>query len=126
MTNFECLDEAARALGSPPAGLRIAEILTRAGALFPAMANVSKDSASATMDYQTINVRGRASRPGDFRSGDRWNRSPAFIKVDRGVWRRLSDSERTGFQKLWTSDAPLLRQESFDASEWESLTRTAR
>lgn len=56
MTNFECLDEAAKALGSPPAGLRISEILTRAAALFPTMASVSKDSASATMDFQTINT----------------------------------------------------------------------
>jgi hypothetical protein len=121
MTNYECLDEAAKALGSPPAGLRITEILNRAVALFPAMASVSKDGASATMDFQTINVRGRASRPGEFSAADRWNRSPAFIKVDRGVWRRLSEEERTTFKKLWINGEQLLRQESFDSSEWNAL-----
>jgi hypothetical protein len=126
MTNFECLDEAARALGSPPARLRIGDILNRAATLFPSMAGVSKDSASATMDFQTINVRARASRSGDFSAADRWNRSPAFVKVDRGVWRRLSEAERAMFKDLWLNGEKLLRQESFDASEWDAVThRTA-
>ena len=123
MSNYERLDEAAKALGSPPAGVRIGELLTRAASIFPDMANVSKDSASATMDFQTINVRGRTNRPGDFNSLDRWNRWPAFIKLERGVWRRLSDDERARFAKLWARGEPLLRQESFDGSDWDDLMR---
>ena len=123
MTNFECLDEAAKALGSPPAELRLSDILNKAATLFPRMAGVSKDSASATMDFQTINVRSRANRPGDFGASDRWNRSPAFIKVGRGLWRRLSDEERATFKRLWIDGEPLLRQEAFDPSQWDSLAR---
>jgi hypothetical protein len=126
MTNFDYLDQAAKELGSPPTGLRIGEILDRAAQLFPAMANVSKDSASASMDFQTINVRGRASYPGDFDAPDRWNRSPAFIKVARGVWRRLSEEERAVFATLWRKREPLLRQESFDAADWDQVFRSSR
>ena len=121
MTNFDRLDEAAKSSGSPPAALSLSQILTRAAALFPEMANVSKDSASASMEYQTINVRGRAGRPGDFAAPDRWNRSPAFLKVGRGMWRRLSEQERATFQRLRTQGAPILKQESYEANEWDSL-----
>ncbi len=122
MTNSERLDEAARELGSPPKELRLDEILQRARALFREMASTSRDSASATMDFQTINVRGRANAPGDFERSDRWNRSPAFVKARPGVYRRLSQDERTTFHRLWQAGERMLRRESFDASEWERIT----
>lgn len=125
MTNFDRLDAAAKALGSPPATIRLGEVLARAASMFPEMAAVGADSAAATMDFQTMNVRGRASKPGDFKASARWNRSPAFLKVGPGVWRRLSDAERAALAKLWVQGAPLLRKPEFDASEWDRLVGSA-
>jgi hypothetical protein len=126
MTHYECLDQAAKALGSPPAALRLREILDKAGELFSAMANVSEASASATMDYRTINIRGRTHYPRNFDVQDDWNRSPAFIKVERAIWRRLSEEERAVFAILWSKGETLLRQESFDVAEWEKLFQADR
>jgi hypothetical protein len=121
MTNYDHLDQAAESLGAAPNGLRLAEILARAQQMFPEMAGVKPESAGATMDFQTINVRGRASRAGDFASSDRWNRSPAFIKLGPGVWRRLTAPERAAFAEHWQKGHPLLRQESFTPAEWDAL-----
>jgi hypothetical protein len=121
MNNFERLDEAAKELGSPPRELPLDDIIRRAKALYPEMASSSKDSLSATMDFQSINVRGRANTPGDFSKSDRWNRSPAFLKVGRGIYRRLSEDERAVFRKLFDSGNTLLRQEAFDSADWGRL-----
>ena len=121
MTNYDRLDEAAKQLGSPPAELPLDDIIRRAKALHPEMASSPRDGLSATMDYQAINIRGRASAQGDFEKSDRWNRSPAFLKVGRGVYRRLSEAERRVFRQLWDAGETLLRRESFDAAEWDRL-----
>ncbi len=123
MSNYDRLDEAAKQLDSPPRELRLDDIIRRARALYPEMASSPRDGLSATMDYQTINVRGRASKPGDFAKSDRWNRSPAFLKVAPGVYRRLSDEERALFRKLFDGGEPLVRKESFDPAEWDALAK---
>ncbi|NUP96773.1 MAG: hypothetical protein HUU28_11480 [Planctomycetaceae bacterium] len=119
----EYLDEVARQLGSPPRELAIGEILSALRSRFPEMAGKSNDSLSASMDFQTINVRGRANTPGDFRRADRWNRFPAFLKTGRGVYRRLSEHERAEFLRRWAGGDPLLQRESFDAADWDRLLR---
>lgn len=121
MNNFERLDAAAKELGSPPRELPLDDIIRRAKALYLEMASSSKDSLGASMDFQSINVRGRANTPGDFAKPDRWNRSPAFLKVGRGIYRRLSEDERAVFRKLFDSGNTLLRQEAFDAADWDRL-----
>ena len=123
MTQAECFDEAAKALGSPPLEFKLDAVMARAAAMFEHMASVKKDSASATLDFSTINIVGRANKPRDFVSSDRWNRSPAFIKVGRGLWRRLSDEERAAFQRMWSRREPLLQQAEFDVADWEALVR---
>lgn len=123
MTNYERLDAAAAALGSPPATFDVREVLGRAQEMFPELARVKPDSASASCDYQTINVRSRASKPGDFELPDRWNRTPCFLKVRTGIWRRLSEDERAAFARLWSDGDPLLRREAFTAAEWEATVR---
>lgn len=119
--SYEYLDEVARQIGSPPRELTMSELLSALRSRFPEMAGKSNDSLSASMDFQTINVRGRASTPGDFNRPDHWNRFPAFLKTGRGVYRRLSDHERTEFRRLWAAGDPLLRRESFEATDWERL-----
>lgn len=96
-------------------------ILRRASAIYPKMRETKKDSAAATMDFQTINVRGRANKPGDFTRSDRWNRSPAFLKVGPGLYRRLDEKERAAFARLWQRGEDLLRRASFDAPQWDVL-----
>lgn len=120
-SNYDRLDEAAAALGSPPKELSLDQILGKARELYAAMASTKRDSASATMDYQCINVKGRASSPGDFNKPDRWNKKPRFIKVRPGVYRRLSDEERQAFARFWGKGEALLRRESFEPREWDSL-----
>ncbi len=121
--SYEYLDEVARQLGSPPRELAIGEILSALRSRFPEMAGKSNDSLSASMDFQTINVSGRANAPGDFRRADRWNRFPAFLKTGRGVYRRLSEHERAEFLRRWAGGDPLLQRESFDAADWDRLLR---
>lgn len=121
--NYERLDEAARQLGSPPKVIHLGEIIDAALSLFyESLAKSSHSSFSAAMDYQTINVRSRAHRKGDFSSPDRWNRSPAFVKVGPGFYRRLSQKEREAFQKLWEEGFSTLREVSFSVDKWEQLS----
>jgi hypothetical protein len=123
VSNYERLDEAAKQLSSPPHELTLDDIIRRAKALYPEMASSPRDGLSASMDYQSINVKGRASGPGDFEKSDRWNRSPAFLKVGRGIYRRLTEEERALFRKLFDGGETLLRREAFDAAEWDALVR---
>ena len=123
VSNYERLDDAAKQLGSPPRELPLDDIIRRAKADNPEMASSPRDGLSASMDYQCINVKGRASKPGDFAKSDRWNRNPAFLKVGRGIYRRLSEEERALFRKLFDSGEALLRREAFDTAEWDALVR---
>lgn len=123
VNNYERLDEAAQKLGSPPHELTLDDIIRRAKALYPEMESSSRDSLAATMDFQSINVRGRANKPGDFEQSDRWNRNPAFVKIGRGLYRRLSEEERMLFRRLFDGGDTLLRREAFDAADWDALLR---
>jgi len=120
-SNYDRLYAAAEALGSPPKELSLDQVLGKARELYAEMTSTKRDSASATMDYQCINVKGRASTPGDFNKPDRWNKSPAFIKLRPGGYRRLSAEERQSFARLWGKGEALLRRESFEPREWDTL-----
>ncbi len=122
---YDYLDEAARLLGSPPLTFTAGEVIAALWAGFPETRRRTKASLGASLDFSTINVRGRASRPGDFSRRDRWNRAPAFLRVGRGLYRRLSEDERAAFARLWSRGEPLLRRESFDEAEWRSAVERA-
>jgi hypothetical protein len=101
--------------------LHIGRIIEEAERLFPDLRGKNKDGLSAALNYRTINMRARAHTPGDFDREDEWNRAPAFIKVGRGVYRRLSEKEREQFQRLWRAGNPILRKPEFSVDEWDSL-----
>jgi hypothetical protein len=118
-TDYDRLDEIGRQSGSPPRELHLDEIIRRAIELLPYFQNKRADSVSATMDFRTINARDRAHNAGDFERSDDWNRDPRFIRVGRGIYRRLSEAERERFKRLWQSNEPLVRKPSFAAAEWD-------
>ncbi|MCA9489359.1 MAG: hypothetical protein KC621_05535 [Myxococcales bacterium] len=122
MTNYERLDIAAEALGSPPLHLHVDEVIEEARRRYPDdLASSPRAGLAASMDYQTINVRGRTHVAHDFSVPARWNRAPAFIKVGPATYRRLSASEREKFRRAWDVGASLLRSPDFTDADWARL-----
>ena len=123
-TNYVLLDEALRRLGSPPKDFHWKDIQQEAAKTDPSIASSSADSIGATLAFRSINVRGRATIPGDFDREDGWNQYPCFLKTRPATYRALSDDGRQCFAKLWKDKHPLLRKPEYDVSEWDDLMKS--
>ena len=123
LTNYERLDETARLLGSPPNAIPFRDLMTHVRLKFPETLKSSPESLMSSLDTETINVGARARKAHDLTIPARWNQRPAFIKVGRAEYLRLTAEERELVRRLWAAREPILMQSSFSHDDWLQVTK---
>ena len=75
----------------------------------------SEEGLAATLNFHTINMCSRFQHPAEkdkFHSSN-WKNEPYFYRVDKGIYRLLSDEEKDMFKKALQGNLDIVYRDEF-------------